>query len=422
MVVVVPYLHPVGIPLILLSSLVVAADSTICKVVSGATVFYCCCRILFVRMVTVKWLEDNCFLVKNEKSEQLKHSHFFLQGMNFPIYCCGSQSLEEDTSFEGLSCIAEEEQSMLDAFLLSQWEDRMWKGCFRYDVTTSEIKVIAGKMKFFSQLNEAQITDHLAKSEGTLPAWDHFVFDGMKHPEELLFCLAGSKKAKSELIHVASVPDSAILVIINVTPVEYGHVYLVPCTSNRRYQHLDARTVEMVTRIAAEINNHSFRVFYNCYRPNCSDVYFQACYFSDPLPVEFRPVDTLLSGGRRGIHICSVIDYPIKTISFQTTRNLKIMAVAISEICSHLEEKNVQYNLMISDSGKKIFLFLQPFAASHAISAWECGGYFLFKNRYEFDEVTEDAMLKRLSCFSLNDNDFEAVKQLCCSIASKFDI
>ncbi|XP_022723554.1 GDP-L-galactose phosphorylase 2-like isoform X3 [Durio zibethinus] len=407
MVVVVPYLHPVGIPLILLSSLVVAADSTICKVVSGATVFYCCCRILFVRMVTVKWLEDNCFLVKNEKSEQLKHSHFFLQGMNFPIYCCGSQSLEEDTSFEGLSCIAEEEQSMLDAFLLSQWEDRMWKGCFRYDVTTSEIKVIAGKMKFFSQLNEAQITDHLAKSEGTLPAWDHFVFDGMKHPEELLFCLAGSKKAKSELIHVASVPDSAILVIINLN-MAMSTWYLVPQTDvistwmQEQLKWSQGLLQKLITTHFA-----------------CSTIAIDLIV----LMYIFRPVDTLLSGGRRGIHICSVIDYPIKTISFQTTRNLKIMAVAISEICSHLEEKNVQYNLMISDSGKKIFLFLQqPFAASHAISAWECGGYFLFKNRYEFDEVTEDAMLKRLSCFSLNDNDFEAVKQLCCSIASKFDI
>lgn len=39
---------------------------------------------------------------------------------NFPMYCFGSQSIEEDNSFEGLSCIAEEEQSILDAVLLSQ--------------------------------------------------------------------------------------------------------------------------------------------------------------------------------------------------------------------------------------------------------------------------------------------------------------
>ncbi|WRX27156.1 hypothetical protein QQP08_019643 [Theobroma cacao] len=170
-------------------------------------------------MVTMKWLEDNSFPVKNGKCEQLIHSHSFLQDTNFPMYCFGSQSIEEDNSFEGLSCIAEEEQSILDAVLLSQWEDRMRKGCFRYDVTASEIKAIAGKMKFLSQLNEGQITGHLSKPEGsTLREWDPFAFDCTRQPEELLFCVSSSKKAKSELIPSSSVPDSAILVIINVRP------------------------------------------------------------------------------------------------------------------------------------------------------------------------------------------------------------
>ncbi|TYI26531.1 hypothetical protein ES332_A05G119800v1 [Gossypium tomentosum] len=390
-------------------------------------------------MVTVKWLEYKSFLAKNGKSKQLEDSFSFLQGMNFPIYCFGSQSIEEDTSFEGISCIIEEEQNILDAVLLSQWEDRMLKDCFKYDVTTSEIKVVTGKMKFLCQLNEGQVTDHLSKSEGnTLHELDPFAFDCVKHQEELLFCLANSKKAKSELIPSASdilemckcclntwiLIDLGVASLYQVTPIEYGHVYLVPCASNRLYRFLDARSTEIITRLAAEINNQSFRIFYNCYIPNRSGVYFEACYFPHPLPVEFRPAGTLFgASGRRGIHICSIIDYPIKTLSFQTTQNLKILAAAISEICFQLEEKNIQYNLMISDSGKKIFLFLQKTcAASHAISAWECGGYFLFRNRYQFDQVTEDAMINRLSSFSLDDNDFEAVKQLCCRIASKFDV
>lgn len=94
----------------------------------------------------------------------------------------------------------------------------------------------------------------------------------------------------------------------------------------------------------------------------------QACYFPHPLPVEFRPAGTLFgASGRRGIHICSIIDYPIKTLSFQTTQNLKILAAAISEICFQLEEKNIQYNLMISDSGKKSFLFLQVSKFVHSL-------------------------------------------------------
>ncbi|KAL1143423.1 hypothetical protein V6Z11_A11G159600 [Gossypium hirsutum] len=43
-------------------------------------------------------------------------------------------------------------------------------------------------------------------------------------------------------------------------------------------------------------------------------------------------------------------------------------------------------------------------------------------NRYQFDQVTEDAMVDRLSSFSLDDNNFEAVKQLSCSIATECNL
>ncbi|PPD74414.1 hypothetical protein GOBAR_DD28648 [Gossypium barbadense] len=195
---------------------------------------------------------------------------------------------------------------------------------------------------------------------------------------------------------------------------------------------------------------------------------------------------------------------------------------AISVICFQLEEKNIQYNLMISDSGKKSFLFLQgvkPNVVTYTtlmkalirvdkvvIDNNACedatviqvdsvnkhgillevvqvltdmnltitkayissdGGWFMdvfnvvdndgnkirdkevpavyeemilsgctpdrkaratlrsalrymkqaVKNRYQFDQVTEDALVNRLSSFSFDDNNFEAAKQLCCSIA-----
>ena len=63
---------------------------------------------------------------------------------------------------------------------------------------------------------------------------------------------------------------------------------------------------------------------------------------------------------------------------------------------------------------------LQKLANSKTLSAWECGGYFLFKSTSEFDQATEEAMLKKLSDVSLDDEGFQVVKQLCRSIADKF--
>ncbi|KAF2310765.1 hypothetical protein GH714_016993 [Hevea brasiliensis] len=205
----------------------------------------------------------------------------------------------------------------------------------RYYITASEIKVIRGRRKFLAQLNSDRSMDGSQdlKKHKMCHQEDVLVFEQTKHCEELLFCITNGDKADSELIPAAAVPNDAILIVINVNPIEYGHVFLVPHGFDRLDQVLDARFLEMVVRVAVEINNCSFRLFYNC--PRHSRLYFQAQTFSTP--------------------------------------------------CN--------------------------------LSAWECGGYFLFKSRQEFDEVTEAVLLKRLSTVSLYDEGFATVKELCCRIA-----
>ncbi|OAY31578.1 GDP-L-galactose phosphorylase 1 isoform X1 [Manihot esculenta] len=371
-------------------------------------------------MVTAKPLADTNMLLKCA-TEQLGCPHFCSQGIKIPVYCFGTQYLIDNSLFGGVSHISDEEQSLLDSLLLAQWEERMWKGHFEYDITASEIKVIRGRRKFLAQLNSDGGIDclqdpdkHKMCHQKDLP-----VFDQTKHCEELLFCITNSDKADSELIPSAAVPNGAILIVINVNPIEYGHVFLVPHGFDRLYQVVDARYLEMVVRVAVEINNFSFRVFYNW--PRHSHLYFQACYFPDLLPVEHMPVDILFDAGQKGIQISTVIDYPIKTLLFESNCNIRMMVEIVSETTRYLLDKEIPYNLMISDCGKKVFLFLQAqtLSSSCNLSAWECGGYFLFKSRQEFEEVTEAALLKRLSTVSLDDEGFATVKQFCCTMASK---
>ncbi|XP_031249525.1 GDP-L-galactose phosphorylase 2-like isoform X1 [Pistacia vera] len=373
-------------------------------------------------MVTVKQLQNNKILPKSETTEHLKCPLFSFQGVKTPTYNLGSQSLGEKTSSGGLLSNPEEEQSILDALLLAQWEERMWKGYFRYDVTTSEVKVISGRGKFLAQLTEEWSMDCLSKAEDSKVCHqrDSFLFHRINHHEELLFCVASSDKTNSEFIPLAAVPNGAILIIVNATPLEYGHVFLVPYGPSRLY--LDSTFLEMMLRVTVEINNDSFRLFYDCSSAGATHIYFQGCYFPNHLPVELMHVDTFFSDGQKGIRISTVTDYPIKTLLFEHTCNIKIMVELISEICSHLQEKNIPHNLLISDHGKKIFLFFQKQTTSSDLSAWECGGYFLFRSKYEFDQVTEEAMLIHLSTVSLDDAGFEAVKQLSGNIASKLVI
>ncbi|GFY81038.1 GDP-L-galactose phosphorylase 1 [Actinidia rufa] len=66
--------------------------------------------------------------------------------------CCG----------KGLLAVDDEENSVafLDSLLLGEWEDRVQRGLFHYDVTACKTKVIPGEYGFIAQLNEGR---HLKK-------------------------------------------------------------------------------------------------------------------------------------------------------------------------------------------------------------------------------------------------------------------
>ncbi|OVA03339.1 hypothetical protein BVC80_7231g2 [Macleaya cordata] len=375
-------------------------------------------------MVKVKPYEDDCCLMKYiAASEQSKCRRLQLQGVKIPLYKFGNQSSLDN--YVGLSCTHEEDQSLLDTLLLAQWEDRAWKGLLGYDVTTCEIKVICARRKFVCQLNEGWNMDYFPKpkEEKVFQQSELSVYCMNILREELLFSVSNGEKAIPELIHSATVPNDANLIfVINANPVEYGHVFLVPRGFYGLPQSMDARVLEMVTRVAVEINNCSLRIFYDFSASIANHLYFQACYFANPLPVELMPVVNVLGNWQeKGIHISEVADYPIKALTFEGNGNLKLLVEVVAEICSCLQNQDIRYCLLISSCGKKMFLFpqLHMLATTCTLSAWECGGHFVFKERNDFDRATEDILMKRMAAVSLTDEAFEAVKQLSCSVAGK---
>ena len=68
---------------------------------------------------------------------------------------------------------------------------------------------------------------------------------------------------------------------------------------------------------------------------------------------------TLWDSGLGGIRISSLIDYPIKALLFESTSNIKISVEVLAETCFCLQEKNIPFSFLISDCGKRIFLFPQ---------------------------------------------------------------
>ncbi|OEL27515.1 GDP-L-galactose phosphorylase 1 [Dichanthelium oligosanthes] len=311
--------------------------------------------------------------------------------------------------------------SLLDTILLSQWDNFAWRGHLDYDVTACQLKVIGGGRNFVGQLNNKWSSFSLKEYGKFFEAFRCLKPNSMKSFEGLLLCIAQGEKDRPEVAPSASPPKDGLIVIANAYPVEYGHIFLVPSAINQLSFYLDKKIFGLATKIAFEVNNAAFRVFFDSGTSVVSDrMFFQACYFASPLPVESAPTVTVYDGNTRSdIIVSETVDYPLKALVF-TSNNLKALVNVVSEICFSLHDNNTAYSLLISNNGTKVFLFPQVknLVTGCPLSAWECGGYFVYNTKIEFDNASETEILKRMAPVSLQGGSFEDLKHLCCAIAN----
>ncbi|KAG8051320.1 hypothetical protein GUJ93_ZPchr0009g884 [Zizania palustris] len=292
--------------------------------------------------------------------------------------------------------------------LLGLWEDRMARGLFRYDVTACETKVIQGNLGFVAQLNEGR---HLKKRptefrvDRVLQPFDAAKFNFTKvGQEEVLFQFENGGGDDSFFVKIApisTVEHAPNVVAINVSPIEYGHVLLIPHVLDRLPQRIDQESFLLALHMAAEAASPFFRLGYNSLGAfaTINHLHFQAYYLTVPFPVEkaatkiIFPAEHMMNGG---VKVSKLMNYP---------------------------DNNVPYNVLISDCGKKIFLFPQCYAEKQALgevsqelldtqvnpAVWEISGHIVLKRRSDYEEASEASAWRLLAEVSLSEERFEEV-------------
>ncbi|PUZ67887.1 hypothetical protein GQ55_3G470500 [Panicum hallii var. hallii] len=358
--------------------------------------------------------------VEGEYSFLSKNSHLDQsEGVKTHLYHFGAEHGNDD--LKSTAC-PEQGPSLLDTILLSQWDNFAWKGHLDYDVTACQLKVIEGGINFVGQLNNKWNSFSLKEYDKLFESFRCSKPNSMKSYEGLLLCVAQGENDRPEVAPSASPPKDGLLLIANAYPVEYGHIFLVPAAVNQLSCYWDKRMFGLATKIASEVNNAAFRVFFDSRTHVVSDhMFFQACYFPNPLPVECASTVVVYEYGgnaRSDIIVSETVGYPLKAIVF-TSNNLKALVNVVSEICFSLHDNTTAYSLLISNNGTKVFLFPQVknLVIGCSLSTWECGGYFIYHTKFEFDNASETEISKRMASVSLQDSAFEDLKHLCCAIA-----
>jgi len=319
----------------------------------------------------------------------------------------------------------------------------MQRGLFRYDVTTCETKVIPGNYGFIAQLNEGR---HLKKRptefrvDKVLQGFDPSKFNFTKvGQEEVLFTFEESEENKVQYLEKALVLDSPNVIAINVSPIEYGHVLLVPRVLDCLPQRIDHDSLLLALHLAAEVGNPSFRLGYNSLGAfaTINHLHFQAYYLNLPFPIEKAPKRRVpWKSEKGGINIFELLNYPVRGLVFEGGNTLKDLSNAVGSACICLQDNNIPYNVLIADCGKRIFLFPQCYAEKQALgevdqeildtqvnpAVWEISGHIVLKRKQDFDRASEDYAWKLLAEVSLSEERFKEVKDYILEAATSGEV
>ncbi|KAL2650075.1 hypothetical protein R1flu_018203 [Riccia fluitans] len=331
---------------------------------------------------------------------------------------------------------SEEETTCLDDLIFQEWIDREKKGLFRYRVADCKNKVLEGDSGFIAQLNEGR---HLKKRatefriDEVLQPYDPKKFNFTKvDAREILFAFEENDDNSTEFLENGPIGESPNLVVINVSPIDFGHVLLVPKYKSQLPQRIDKESLLLALHMAVDVNNPHFRLGYNSLGAFASlnHLHFQAYYLFDTLPIERARTSRIFESRKAGgLKISELVDYPVKVIMYEVGESLKELADVVGEACIKLQTNNLPFNLLISYCGSRVFLIPQCYAEKQARgevdqafldtevnpAAWEISGHIVLKHREDFHAATEESVKNLLAQVSLSESHFSEVKTMCCA-------
>lgn len=326
-------------------------------------------------------------------------------------------------------------RSLMDDTLLALWEMCAENGLFRYDVTACETKPVEGLYGFIAQLNEGRATKKRPtefRVDQVVQPFDENKFNFLKaYAKEVLFQFDADALDESCFEEAAYTGESPDLVLINVSPIEYGHVLLVPRVMDKLPQLVTPETMLLAIQFAAAADNRYFRVGYNSLGAyaTINHLHFQAYYLEAPYPVERAPTAPLegLKNNGYGVKVLQLAKYPVRGFVFEMTSDLLEMARFVAQTCMNMQKANIPHNLLICDCGARVFLWPQCYAERQAKglvpeeilasgvnpAAFEIAGHMVLKTRPDYETMTEERAWRMLEQVSMSQEQLMQIAREC---------
>ncbi|OBS60687.1 hypothetical protein A6R68_08153 [Neotoma lepida] len=237
-------------------------------------------------------------------------------------------------------------QSRFDSALCSAWMQRAELGLFRYRLEDLQTQILPGSVGFVAQLNIERGAQRRRPQniQSVRQAFDPEQFNFNKiRPGEVLFRLQRQPNGP------AAAKQEDILVVINVSPLEWGHVLLVPEPAHGLPQRLLPGVLRAGLEAVLLSLHPGFRVGFNSLGALASvnHLHLHGYYLAHPLPVEGAPSTPLDPKGC--IHLLPSL--PAPGFLFYTSGPGPDLEALINRVCratDYLSDHEIAHNLFVT--------------------------------------------------------------------------
>ncbi|KAG8054320.1 hypothetical protein GUJ93_ZPchr0001g31716 [Zizania palustris] len=268
------------------------------------------------------------------------------------------------------------------------WDNRNARGLFHHDICSCETKVLPGEHNFVVTLLEGRDQKKRPtefRMNQVLQPFDGAKFNFTKViPEEVIFTFGETRNDSGQYFddvpHTVAASHSAIL--INVSPIGYCHVLLIPQIQDCLPQRVDRESFLLAMYVAREARDPFFRVGYNSLGgfATINHLHFQAYYLKVQYPVEKAPTEKLTTLGN-GVSIIQLVQYPNFLLP-QCYAEKQALGKASEEFLD---------------------MRINP-------AVWELSGHLVLKRRKDYDGASEATICGFLVEASLSETEFLELK------------
>lgn len=321
--------------------------------------------------------------------------------------------------------------SKFDENLQANWKYGMDRGLFRYRLGDLHTMIIPGQHGYVAQLNLKRGTER-RKAQEILNIQQEFNANKFNFnkvsPEEIIFEMTkevgGSEKRQDE--------PGKMVVLINVSPLEFGHCLFVPDPSLGFPQVLTKFAIQIGIESVLLSSDPGFRVGFNSLGAFASvnHLHLHGYYLNHELQIESKLALPLLP--EKGFY--RFPDFPGGFLFYTESEGVVDISKTICEVTDFLVNSNVAHNVFLSrgcppcdqtqneeshQSRNGVRIVVWPRISclgAKEVSGFntafcEMAGHLPFKNKTCYEVATEESIKDIIQSYLLPEEELHALEQ-----------